>query len=81
MLKIDVQGAEIDVLQGATNLIELALVIQLEMNIVYLYEGSALYFEVDTFLRDRNFKLVGLLPGFKNYKTGHLLQYDAIYAR
>jgi FkbM family methyltransferase len=81
MLKIDAQGAELKVLEGAKKSLQKISLIQVELNVAEVYEGQPAYFEVDDALRMRNFNLVDILPGFRNYQDGRLLQYDAVYAQ
>lgn len=61
-LKLDIQGAELDVLKGATNLLKRVVVINTEVEFVPLYKGQPLFADVDTFLRSRGF-LLHALPG------------------
>jgi len=55
-LKLDIQGAELLVLRGGEKMLEEVLVIQTEVEFVELYKGQALFADVDSFLRDRNFQ-------------------------
>jgi FkbM family methyltransferase len=56
-LKIDVQGAELDVLRGAQQRLESVRVIETEVEFQQLYEGQPLFCDVDRFLRERGFGL------------------------
>jgi FkbM family methyltransferase len=56
-LKIDVQGAELDVLRGADHSLESVRVIETEVEFQELYQGQPLFTDVDRFLRDRGFGL------------------------
>jgi len=56
-LKLDVQGAELDVLRGAQRLLEQILVIQTEVEFVPMYLGQPLFAEVDQALRAAGFLL------------------------
>lgn len=56
-LKLDVQGSELDVLRGAERSLERARAIQLEVEFERLYEGQALFGEIDAYLRDRGYVL------------------------
>jgi FkbM family methyltransferase len=54
-LKIDVQGAELDVLRGATRVLKDALVIQTEIEFIPIYRDQPLFADIDQFLRARDF--------------------------
>jgi FkbM family methyltransferase len=56
-LKVDVQGAELDVLRGAEHQLGSVRVIEAEVEFQELYEGQPLFNDVDRFLRDRGFSL------------------------
>lgn len=79
-LKVDVQGAEMLVFEGASKALrELVVGIQVEMSLVPLYQGQSLYWEVDNFLRAKGFECCHISPGFSDPQTLHTLQYDGIY--
>jgi FkbM family methyltransferase len=56
-LKIDVQGAELDVLRGAERSLSSVRVIETEVEFQALYEGQPVFTDVDRFLRERGFGL------------------------
>jgi FkbM family methyltransferase len=56
-LKLDVQGAELDVLRGAERLVPATLVIQTEVEFLPIYENQPLFADVDRHLRARGFQL------------------------
>jgi FkbM family methyltransferase len=60
MLKIDVQGYELEVLQGCGSLLPLFKLIEIEMPLVELYEGSAGAGNLINFLEGKGFTLVSL---------------------
>lgn len=80
-LKIDVQGAELQVLKGAQKWLPLISGVQLEMSLVSLYDGQALYDELMEFMVKQGFYLVAIFPGFSDIHTGHLLQFDGVFFR
>jgi FkbM family methyltransferase len=80
-LKIDTQGYELEVLKGSSKLLERVKLVSLELSLVELYEGQAKYYHIDEYLRSHGFKLIDLYPGFKNFDTGELFEYDAIYEK
>ncbi len=55
-LKVDVQGAELLVFQGAQQLLGNALVVETEVEFVELYKGQPLFAEIDQHLRSRGFR-------------------------
>jgi FkbM family methyltransferase len=55
-LKIDVQGAELSVLQNATRAMSSALVVQVEVEFLELYQGQPMFADVDIFLRAQGFQ-------------------------
>jgi FkbM family methyltransferase len=56
-LKVDVQGAELDVLRGTGQQLASMRVIEAEVEFLALYEGQPLFNDVDRFLRDQGFGL------------------------
>jgi FkbM family methyltransferase len=54
-LKIDVQGAELDVLKGAARVLKDVLVVQTEVEFVPIYRGQPLFSDIDSFLRAQGF--------------------------
>jgi FkbM family methyltransferase len=57
VLKIDVQGAELDVLRGAEAGLPSVRALELEVEFQQLYVGQPLFGDVDAFLRERGFVL------------------------
>lgn len=80
LLKIDVQGLELEVLRGAgdsLNLIDEALI---ECSFVELYEGQALADEVVAFLLQRGLRLAGV-HGISYSVDGSAVQADFYFRR
>lgn len=67
IMKLDVQGAELAVLQGAEELLRTVRVIEAEVTFNPIYVGQALFGDVDAFLRARGFRL---------WRLGHLVHYS-----
>ncbi|MFW8602416.1 FkbM family methyltransferase [Desulfobacterota bacterium M19] len=80
-MKIDTQGYEKPVLLGAKGIMEKVVGIQLELSVVPLYEGQALFQELIAWLDDRGFEMWGVVPGFMDQTTGRMLQFDGIFFR
>jgi len=93
LLKIDVQGAELEVFQNAPQTLTDVCVIQTEVEFVPLYVGQPLFSDVDIYLRSQGFLLhtYYTLAGrcFKplqanndlNARINQILWTDAIYVR
>lgn len=79
LLKIDVQGFEKQVLEGAIKSLGKIKGIQVEMSVEELYKGEMLFNEMVTYLNNIGFTLYSLENGFYNEETGKLLQVDGIF--
>jgi FkbM family methyltransferase len=80
-LKLDVQGYELKVLEGAKKSLSKLVGVQLEMSFEEVYEGEYLYNQMIEYLKQRNFYLCALKNGFHNIHTGQLIQADGIFYR
>ena len=80
-LKIDTQGAESAVLQGARESLKSFVGVKLELSLDCLYEGQDLAHTLDQQLIEVGFSCWDVVPGFRNRETGRLLQYDGVYFR
>lgn len=91
-VKLDIQGAELEVLRGGTGVLGDILMMISEVEFVPLYRGQPLYGDVDAFLRSHGFmlhKLLGmagrLMRPFKLNGTGNypvqFLWSDAVFVR
>jgi protein O-GlcNAc transferase len=64
-ISIDVQGAELKVFENAERILRDVMVIETEFNYVPLYEGQALFSDIDQFLRNRGFQLHTVSENYK----------------
>jgi len=78
-LKIDTQGFEKQVLDGAIKSLSKIKGLQVEMSLVPLYSDSITYIEMINFLKKNNFILHSIEPGFFDQASGKLLQFDGIF--
>lgn len=78
-LKIDTQGFEKQIIEGADNSLKSICGIQIELSLVPLYKNSILYIEMIEFLKSKNFVLSSIEPGFRDRVTGELLQFDGVF--
>jgi FkbM family methyltransferase len=81
LLKIDTQGYEAPVLDGAGGLLNRFAAISLELSFVPLYEGQQLYDQLTERLRNAGFTLYCLDAGFGDPRTGRMLQCDGLFVR
>ena len=80
LLKIDVQGAELDVLTGMGKLTEVIDYIYLEISFIELYERQPLFAEIDQFLKSAGYELRGITNAYVDRVQGPG-QADALYCR
>jgi len=80
-LKLDVQGYEKFVLEGAANSLEKIKLVQLEMALIPLYKGEALLADMVMYMDKLGFKLYNLFSGFGNFDTGQMYQVDGVFVR
>jgi FkbM family methyltransferase len=80
-LKIDTQGYENQVLEGARATLRRAVGVQLELSLVPLYADQQLMPEMIAKMTDSRFDLWGIWPAFADAATGRVLQVDAVFFR
>lgn len=78
-LKMDVQGAEIDVLEGATKIIQTIKWVYLEVSFVNLNEGAPLFDDVYIYLRNLGYRIVDECDS--TYVDNRLLQTNYLFER
>ena len=88
-LKLDVEGAELDVLVGGEGVLGETLVLEVEVEFSPVFSGQPMFWDVDAHLRERGWRLLGLrrnswrrtpeaitkAPGY----GGQLIAADALY--
>jgi FkbM family methyltransferase len=68
-IKLDVQGAELDVLRGATSTLTEVQLLEIEVEFNPIYKSQPLFGDVDAFLRDQGFML-WTLDNLVHYSAG-----------
>lgn len=81
LLKIDVQGAELDVLRGAGARLDDVSVIIVESPFETAYEDAAGFDDIYRFLTESGFVYQGALGQLNSKITGRVRQEDSIYLR
>ena len=80
-LKIDTQGYELEVLEGASGVLEQVILCQMELSLKPLYAGQPLMADVLDRFESMDFELFDLSPGFRDSSSGRLLQCDGFFTR
>jgi FkbM family methyltransferase len=91
-LKVDVQGGELLVLEGAIDRLRTTLAVHIEVEFVPLYKDQPLFADIDSFLRARGFAFHTLIPSGRTFKpvlvnnnphawARQILWGDAVYVR
>jgi FkbM family methyltransferase len=80
-LKIDTQGYEWHVLDGARATLPKVCGVQMELSLIPLYEGQRLWRESIERLESEGFVLWALEPVFVDPATGRTLQLDGVFYR
>jgi FkbM family methyltransferase len=80
-LKLDTQGFEHKVLDGARATIGRFAGIQMELSIEPLYEGAPGYIDMLRRMTELGLVVMGIEPGFSDRETGRLLQFDVLAFR
>lgn len=85
-IKIDTQGSELSILQGAEATLESVIGLEVEVEFSPMYEGQPLFADVDTFARKHGFDLIDLdrhhvkrKEYAKGPHKGQLIFADALY--
>jgi FkbM family methyltransferase len=89
VVKLDAQGAELEILQGGPQAVAVTLAIELEVEFAPQYRGQPLFADVDRHLRAAGFALLALrrtawrrrspFPDLRAQAGGQLIHGDALY--
>lgn len=81
LLKLDIQGFELEVLKGAERALAAARHVLLETSFRPMYEGEPLFAESYRYLVDRGFVFVGPVGFLPDPGSGVVQQMDALFER
>ena len=80
-IKIDTQGYEQEVINGAEDILDNTYGLQLEMSLVPLYEGQPDFIDLTRQIQGLGFALWDVYSEFRDPDSGRLLQIDAVFIR
>jgi FkbM family methyltransferase len=81
LIKLDVQGAEMQVFEGAGQALARATVLLAEVSFRQVYKGAPLAHEIVAALGSRGFRIYDICSVYKRLGDGDLLQADLLFAR
>lgn len=81
LLKLDVQGYELEVLRGAASTLAEVTAVECELSLAQIYEGQALIEDVVAHLRAAGFRPVCLSRGFTDPTSHEVIQVDGLFLR
>jgi FkbM family methyltransferase len=76
VIKLDVQGAELSALKGATQLLRAVKLVYLEVSFVPIYKGCPLFADIEAFMVEHAFVRRSIYPSDQPQNWG-----DAVYVR
>lgn len=79
LMKIDVQGYELEVLKGGTEVLQRTKCLVVEASLQPAYVNGSTLFSINDFLTNMNFQLVGFVESFSEPNFGRMVQVDAIF--
>ena len=81
MMKLDVQGFELNVLRGSENTLKNVDIILIETSFYELYKNQPLFKDIFDFLSDRGFNYFGSFEQLYDERDGKILQADSIFIK
>lgn len=80
LLKIDVQGGELEVLRGATNCLQNFEIVLLEIGLLETYIGQPVLADYIKFMNEHGYSVIDFInAGYAN--NGILMEVDAVFAK
>ncbi|HVC76695.1 MAG TPA: FkbM family methyltransferase [Candidatus Micrarchaeaceae archaeon] len=87
-LKLDVQGAELAILQGGEQTLQRTGLVEVEVEFAEMYRGQPLFHDIAAFMSNRGFELLYLNRGFATRREvydgpsrGQLITGDALFGK
>jgi FkbM family methyltransferase len=80
-LKLDVQGYERKVLEGAGRTMDRIVGLRIELSVSPCYEDEPLFAEMISYLHTLGYRLCAIEPAWSNPRTGEIFQTDGVFFR
>jgi FkbM family methyltransferase len=81
LVKVDVQGAELQVLDGGQDVLQAAEVVMLEVSLIEEYRGSPLFADVVAYMAQKGFLVHDICTIFRNTPDQSMNEADVIFVR
>lgn len=81
LLKIDVQGLEVEVLDGAGSFLERVQAIETELSLYPMYEDQPDWRELCDRIGELGFVFFAVDPGYSDPRSGRLVEMDGLFVR
>lgn len=78
ILKLDLQGYELEALKGAEKILDSVKLVLIEVEFIPMYKNQPLFSDIDLFLRQHSFRLLNFYELY-THADGQLTSGDAIY--
>ena len=80
-LKMDTQGSELEVLRGATRVLDGISLVEVELSLLAVYESAPVFGDVYAVLAQHGFAPIAFEGVLDDTETGEMLQADGIFRR
>ena len=80
-VKIDTQGFEKNVIDGALLSLSRIQGFIMELSFITLYKGETLFFDMVTYMDTLGYDMWQIIPGFYDKKTQRVLQADVVFVK
>ncbi len=81
LLKLDLQGYELEALRGAQASLATLALVEVEQSLLPLYEGDPTFEQLLEFMRSRRFRVVSIEPNTLDPRSHHVIEVNAMFAR
>ena len=81
LLKIDTQGTERRVLDGARGVLPRIAAVQMELSVVPVYDGEPSYLDSIRHMAELGFVPALFITGYFNRRTARLIGMDGVFVR